>query len=68
MQSDFKETSEGAKIGDKNLENVKTLIAVKDCVEHVQKQAQPITLNLDQLHESLAFLSSNGVNKDKEAK
>lgn len=67
-KANFEETSEGAKIANKDLSEVKTLIGVKDCVEHVQNQAKPITLSLDQLYESIQFLSANGISKDKEAK
>jgi hypothetical protein len=67
-KSKFEETSAGAKTANKDLSDVKTLIGVKDCVERVQKQAKPITLSLDQMQESLAFLASNGISKDKEIK
>lgn len=52
-KSKFEKTSEGAKTGNKDLSDVKVLIGVKDCVEHVQTQAKPITLSLDQMYESL---------------
>lgn len=68
VKSNFEETTEGVKISDKDLSEVKTLIAVQDCVQHVQNQAKPITLNLDQLQESLAYLSQNGISKEKEVK
>ena len=68
VKQNFEETTEGAKLADKDLSEVKTLIGVKDCVEHVQNETKTITLGLDQLHESLQYLSQNGVSKDKEAK
>lgn len=49
MQGNFKETSDGAKSAGKDLNDVKTLIGVKDCVERVNNQASNITLTLDQL-------------------
>ena len=36
VKSNFEETTDGVKISDKDLSDVKTLIAVQDCVQHVQ--------------------------------
>ena len=43
----MKDTSEGAKSKGKDLTDIKTLIAVKDKVETVQKEADAVTLRLD---------------------
>ena len=43
----MKSTAAGAKVSDKDLADVKVLIAVKDCVEAVQNQGEDITLQLD---------------------
>lgn len=68
-QSFFKETIAGATIKDpKDLEVVKTLIAVKDCVDEVAKQEKAITLQLDQLEESLRLMSTHGISKETQIK
>ena len=68
LQSFMKDTSAGAKTSDKDLTDVKTLIGVKDCMEQVFLQKDQKTLLLDQLDESLKFLQSHGISKDKEMK
>ena len=64
----MKSTAAGAKVSDKDLADVKVLIAVKDCVEAVQNQGEDITLQLDQLDESLKVLVAHSMVKDKEVK
>lgn len=64
----MKETGAGASVKDKDIDDVKVLISVKDNMETIFLKNDEITLTLDQLDESLKFLSSNGVSKEKEAK
>jgi len=64
----MKETSVGCKADDKELNDVKTLIGVKDCMESVFSKNDSTVLSLDQLDEALKFLQSNGISKDKEMK
>ena len=68
LQSFIKETQQGATIKDKDLSDVKTLISVKANVETVYQQNDKTALILDQLSESLTFLQSHGISKDKEMK
>ena len=68
LQRFMKETGAGASVKDKDIDDVKVLISVKDNMETIFLKNDEITLTLDQLDESLKFLSSNGVNKEKEAK
>ena len=64
----MKETGAGASVKDKDIDDVKVLISVKDNMETIFLKNDEVTLTLDQLDESLKFLSSNGVSKEKEAK
>lgn len=64
----MKETSSGANVKDKDLKNVQTLISVKDNMTKVYELNDQTMLVLDQLDESLKFLSANGIQKDKEIK
>lgn len=57
----MKETAAGATCKDKDLSNVKTLVSVKDNMTKVYTLNDQTTLILDQLDESLKFLSANGV-------
>ena len=68
LQRFMKETSAGASVKDKDIDDVKVLISVKDNMETIFLKNEEVTLTLDQLDESLKFLSSNGVSKEKEAK
>ena len=68
MQGFMKETQQGATVKDKDLTDVRVLLGIKDCMEVVTKQNDKTTLILDQLDESLKFLASNGISKDKEMK
>jgi len=68
MQGFMKETQQGATIKDKDLGDVVTLISVKDSMETIYNKNDATTLILDQLDESLKFLQSAGVSKDKEIK
>jgi hypothetical protein len=52
----MKTTTEGARVKGKDLNDLKTLIAVKDKVEVVKNEANAITLKLDQLDESIKLL------------
>jgi hypothetical protein len=64
----IKETQQGANPKDKDLTDVKTLINVKANVETVYTKNDETILLLDQLDESLKFLQSHGISKDKEMK
>ena len=64
----MKDTASGAQTKDKDLTDVKTLISVKDCMETVYTRNEETTLLLDQLDESLKFLQTHGISKDKEMK
>ena len=64
----MKETQAGASVKDKDIDDVKVLIGVKDSMESIFLQNDQTTLVLDQLDESLKFLAGNGINKEKEAK
>jgi hypothetical protein len=55
-------------VKDKDIDDVKVLIGVKDSMESIFLKNDKTTLVLDQLDESLKFLSASGVNKEKEAK
>ena len=68
LQEFMKSTQAGASIKDKDLTEVRELIGVKDCVEQVNIRADETALILDQLTESLAFLQTNNISKDKEIK
>ena len=64
----IKNTHANASVKDKDLDDVKTLIKVKDAVEQVYSEHDNVKLVLDQLDESLKFLQSNNISKDKEMK
>ena len=68
LQKFMKETQAGATVKDKDIDDVKVLIGVKDSMESIFLKNDQTTLVLDQLDESLKFLSASGVNKEKEAK
>ena len=68
LQKFMKETQAGASVKDKDIDDVKVLIGVKDSMESIFLQNDQTTLILDQLDESLKFLAGNGINKEKEAK
>ena len=54
----MKETQAGCTIKDKDIDDVKTLIGVKDSMESIFLKNDETTLILDQLDESLKFLVS----------
>jgi hypothetical protein len=64
----MKETGAGASVKDKDIDDVKVLISVKDNMETIFLKNDEVTLTLDQLDESLKFLASNGTTKEKETK
>jgi dynein heavy chain len=68
LQNFMKDTTAGANTKNKDLSDVKSLIGVKDCMEQVFLQKDQKTLLLDQLDESLKFLQTHGISKDKEMK
>ena len=64
----MKETGAGASVKDKDIDDVKVLISVKDNMETIFLKNDEVTLTLDQLDESLKFLAGNGTTKEKETK
>ena len=64
----MKDTQAGATVRDKDIDDVKVLIGVKDSMESIFLKNDETTLILDQLDESLKFLAGNGISKEKEAK
>jgi hypothetical protein len=62
------ETSEGCKIAEKDLSDVRTLLNVKDHVETVTNRNDDIMLNLDQLQETLRLLLANNLAKESQQK
>jgi hypothetical protein len=49
---------------DKDLKNVKVLLKIKENVEKTQKDADKITLEIDQLDESLKLFTAKKMTKD----
>jgi len=68
LQSFMKDTAAGASTKDKDFADVKTLIEVKDHYELVFNTKDSVTLQLDQLEESLKLLQQNGIAKDSQIK
>jgi hypothetical protein len=64
----MKETSQGAQIKDKDINDVKVLISVKDKIEEVKVKHDDVLLRLDQIDETLKMLSAQGLAKDKQMK
>jgi len=64
----MKETTDGAKIKGKDLNDLKVLIGVKDKIEIVKNESNAITLKLDQLDESIKLLEQSNQIKDKDKK
>ncbi len=62
------ETTKGAQTKDKNIQDVKTLISVKDYVETVFSQTDDIILKIDCLEESLKMFQEHGIAKDSQVK
>ena len=62
------ETKAGATVKDKDIDDVKVLIGVKDSMEVIFNNDESTTLYLDQLDESLKFLATNNISKEKEIK
>lgn len=58
------ETTKGAQTKDKNIQDVKTLISVKDNVESVFNLNDEIVLKLDCLDESLKMFQDHQIAKD----
>jgi hypothetical protein len=61
-------TSEGCKISEKDLTDVRTLLDVKDNVETVTNRNDEIMLMLDQLQEILRLLLANNLAKESQQK
>lgn len=62
------ETTKGAQTKDKNIQDVKTLISVKDYVDSVYNKNDEIILKLDCLEESLRMFQEKGHPKDSQVK
>jgi len=60
----MKETSNAANIKDKNLEDIKVLISVSDAGKTVIDQNDSMTLQLDQIEETLNLLATHNMAKD----
>lgn len=58
------ETTKGASTKDKNIQDVKTLISVKDAVDSVFVQNDEIVLRLDCLDEALRLFHEHNLAKD----
>jgi len=68
LHSFIVETTKGAQTKDKNIQDVKTLISVKDYVESVFQQTDDIILKIDCLEESLKMFQEHGIGKDNQVK
>ena len=68
LQEFMKETTAGLNVKDKDLQDVKELIKVKDHVETVNSKGDNITLQLDQLDEALKVLQAQNMVRDREIK
>jgi dynein heavy chain len=68
MHSFIVETTKGAQTKDKNINDVKTLIGVKDNVESVFNLNDELVLKLDCLEESLKMFQEHGIAKDSQVK
>ena len=68
LQEFMKETTGGLNVKDKDLQDVKELIKVKDHVETVNSKGDSITLQLDQLDEALKVLQAQNMVRDREIK
>ena len=68
LQKFMTETKAGATVKDKDVDDVKVLIGVKDSMEVIFNKNDETTLYLDQLDESLKFLATNNIAKEKEIK
>lgn len=64
----MKETAAGATIKDKDINDVKVLIGVKDKIDEVKAKNDDVTLQLDQLEETLRMLVSHSIPKEKQLK
>ena len=62
------EITKGAQTKDKNIQDVKTLISVKDYVESVFSLNDEIILKIDCLEESLKMFADHGIAKDSQIK
>ena len=68
LQSFMKETAAGASTKDKDFSDVKVLIDIKDHYELVFNEKDSVTLQLDQLEESLRLLQVHGIAKESQIK
>ena len=68
LHSFILESTKGAQTKDKNIQDVKTLISVKDYVDTVFAQTEEIILKLDCLEESLKMFQEHGIAKDSQVK
>lgn len=59
MNNFIQDTKKGSVTKDKNLQDVKILIGIKDCVEQVFNQKEEIVLKLDCLDESLRMFQDH---------
>jgi len=60
----MKESSTSANTKDKDLTEIKQLLGVVDAVKQVHEQSDNMMLQLDQLEETLNFLSTKGLVKE----
>lgn len=68
IHSFISETTKGAATKDKNIQDVKTLISVKDSVDSVFTLNDDIVLRLDCLDESLRMFHEHQIAKDSQLK
>jgi hypothetical protein len=68
IHSFLSETTKGASTKDKNIQDVKTLISVKDSVDSVFNLNDEIVLRLDCLDESLRMFQEHQIAKDSQLK
>ena len=68
LTSDLAESKKEINSKDKDLKNVKALLKVKENVERCQRETDAITLQIDQLEESLKLFQSKKLAKDAQIK
>lgn len=68
LQVYLTESKKEVTIKDKDLKDVKVLLGVKESVEQIQKDGDIITLQIDQLDESLKLFQTNKLSKDSQMK
>lgn len=64
----MKESSSQSNTKDKDLTEIKQLLGVVDAVKSVQDNSETMLLQLDQLEETLNFLSTKGLAKESQIK